>query len=483
MFMNKLLLGAGGEIMGTPEMEITESIPYSTRRYYASNTGSGLNMGSSVMGYFNLCGYTLRIKNVRYIRMSWLKTKELNGRTLIRRVSSPTQGTTGLTESGVSTSLVSPYYVDINGEVLPGVTSATEIRTSEFGGSFFDQSITMVNGKYIYIDVVASGILNEDELKYDNYIQLLYTGPTSDVIASIMDYLYSYGEEVNSMDSLGYWSVIYPPTIAYGKDFKKKVEVTNSLNIITALGLTNPLWSLTNYWFRANLNGYLGAIDPLGLYPSVLHITPSNNVPGYNLGRHVNETITYLKVICVGKTEGIEQYRYEILYNPTEVVSSRMYMNPTLNYPDKLVDSFSQSIEDTTGGGHNWVRANDVPYEHFIFRDNTYGIDSRVEKPEEEKPEEYKEQLRVTPGSVTLMVGGTYQMTATVHLIKEGEINDSWDVTTRADWYSNDKTIAKIDIDTGIVTGVSEGKTSVYAYYGGNSNEVIITVEKPAIEA
>ena len=382
--MNKLLLGSGGEIMGTPEMEITQSIPYSTRRYYASNTGSGLNMGSSVMGYFNLCGYTLRIKNVRYIRMSWLKTKELNGRTLIRRVSSPTQGTTGLAESGVSTSLVSPSYVDFNGEVLPGVNSATEIRTSEFGGSFFGQSINMVNGKYIYIDVVASGILNEDELKYDNYIQLLYTGPTSDVIASIMDYLYSYGEEVNSMGSLGgFWSGIYPPTTAYGKAFKRKVEVTNSIIATTALGLTNPLWSLTSYWFRANLNGYLGTPDPLDPFISVLHITPFKNVPGYILGRHVNEAITYLKVICVGKTEGIEQYRYEILYDPSESVSGRMYPKPTLTYPDKLVDSFSQSIEDTTGGGHNWVRANDVPYEHLIFRDSTDGTDNRVEKPAE----------------------------------------------------------------------------------------------------
>lgn len=373
MFMNKLLLGSGGEIMGTPEMEVTQYIPYSASRYYASNTGSALNIGTSVMGYFNLCGYTLRIKNVRYIRMSWSKTKELNGRTLIRRVSSPTHGTTGLTASGVSTPLVLPSYVDFNGEVLYEVHSVTEIRTSEFRGSFFSQSINRVNGKDIYIDVVASGILNEDELKYDNYIQLLYTGPTSDVIASIMDYLYSYGEEVNSMDSLGgYWSGIYPPTTAYGKAFKKKVEITNSINVTTALGLTNPLWSLTSYKFRANLTGYLGTPN------SSLYIIPSNNVLLYNLGRHVDETITYIKVICVGKSRPeVEQYRHEILYNHTEPISTIIYPID-LTYPDKIVDSFSQSIEDTTGRGHKWVRANDVPYAHLIFRDSTEGIDNRV---------------------------------------------------------------------------------------------------------
>lgn len=75
-----------------------------------------------------------------------------------------------------------------------------------------------------------------------------------------------------------------------------------------------------------------------------------------------------------------------------------------------------------------------------------------------------------TTGGTTVAVGGSVQLTATA-TFSDGS---SSDVTTTAEWTSSDTDVATVS--EGMVTGVSEGNSTIWAEYEGVSQTVEMTV-------
>ena len=87
-------------------------------------------------------------------------------------------------------------------------------------------------------------------------------------------------------------------------------------------------------------------------------------------------------------------------------------------------------------------------------------------------------ELVVTPSSDSVLVGGTVKFTATYYEYRNGAYYADADVTTTAEWETNDSSIATVS--KGEVTGKDKGETTITASYNGASDSSTVSVYYPA---
>ena len=79
--------------------------------------------------------------------------------------------------------------------------------------------------------------------------------------------------------------------------------------------------------------------------------------------------------------------------------------------------------------------------------------------------------IGISPNEVDIEIGESYQMTRSVA---------PQNLASLAIWCSNDNSIARVS-DSGIVTGIAEGRTTIYSTSPDNtvrSNDAVVTVSK-----
>lgn len=85
--------------------------------------------------------------------------------------------------------------------------------------------------------------------------------------------------------------------------------------------------------------------------------------------------------------------------------------------------------------------------------------------------------LIVSPGSTSVIAGDTVNLSATYIENLNGSENSRKPVTDEANWYSDNPNIASVN-SSGVVTGISQGTTSIWAEYKGETDYCEVEVIK-----